>query len=223
MAFKKFKISKDAVIALLSATTIFSTGMFLKTDDEFRNQVNVTNNTKAELSLNKKNNKTLVEKVSKIEGEKSQLQDKVKEMEKDIKSKDATIAELRQRIGDLQSKELPTKGVAISRGATSRGTPITLKLSFYGDGADENGGYAGMDAQSGKLRAGTVASNVYPFGTQFYINGQIFTVRDRGGSHFDSPDRIDVFVPRRNGETKEEYKRRIREYGRKEVKATKLS
>lgn len=223
MAFKKLGISKDAIIALLAATTILSTGLFLKADVELESQEQLTKNAKAELELNKNNNKTLVEKVSKIEGEKSELQDEVKELEKDIKSKDATISELRQRVGELQSKELPTKGLVGSRGATTRGTPITLKLSFYGDGAEENGGYAGMDAQGGKLRAGTIASNVYPFGTQFSINGQIFTVRDRGGSHFNSPDRIDVFVPRRDGETKEEYNRRIREYGRKEVKATKLS
>ena len=47
------------------------------------------------------------------------------------------------------------------------GTPIKMKITFYGDFASENGGYASLDAQGNKLVAGTVASNAYKFGTKF--------------------------------------------------------
>ena len=97
-----------------------------------------------------------------------------------------------------------------------------MTLTFYGDFAHENGGYTGIDAQGNKLVAGTVASNVYSFGTKFEYNGQIFTVRDRGGRNFNSSNRLDVFVPRKSGEWNSAYAKRIREYGRKTVTMYKL-
>ena len=113
---------------------------------------------------------------------------------------------------------------SISRGgARQAGTPIELTLTFYGDGAEENGGYAGINAYGDKLTAGTVASNVYPKGTQFRLsNGQVLTVQDRGGSSFNSYNRLDVFVPRLKGESDAQYDKRIASYGVKKVKAYKL-
>lgn len=99
---------------------------------------------------------------------------------------------------------------------------ITMTLTFYGDFAHENGGHQGIDAQGNKLIAGTVASNVYPMGTQFEYNGKIFTVRDRGGSNFNNYNRLDVFVPRNNGESDTEYANRISHYGKKTVVMYKL-
>ena len=97
------------------------------------------------------------------------------------------------------------------------GTPVKMTMTFYGDFAHENGGYAGIDCNGNKLVAGTVASNYYPQGTQFEFNGQIFTVRDRGGSNFNNPNRLDVFVPRLNNESDSDYTKRIRHYGVKKV------
>lgn len=149
----------------------------------------------------------------------SEKDTKIKELE-DSKSKlESEKAKLSDEIKELNSSVYPT---SVSRGLKSRsigstkGTPITMTLTFYGDGADENGGYAGMNAYNGKLTAGTVASNVYPRGTKFELpNGQILTVNDKGGPDFNSFNRLDVFVPRLSGESDYAYKKRISNYGRK--------
>lgn len=160
------------------------------------------------------------------------------ENEKELKSRDTILEEYRRKMDSQDAeierlqkiekahKECPTREklakkervvMSVRRGSSTRGTPIQMTLTFYGDSAAENGGYAGMDAQGGKLRVGTVASNVYPFGTQFSWNGQTYTVRDRGGSHFNSPNRLDVFVPRNSGESESAYNARIRQYGKRTV------
>lgn len=110
-----------------------------------------------------------------------------------------------------KEKEYPTRRIKES------GTPVNITMTFYGDFAHENGGYAGIDCNGNKLVAGTVASNYYPQGTQFEFNGQVFTVRDRGGSNFNNPNRLDVFVPRLNNESDSDYSKRIRYYGVKKV------
>lgn len=113
---------------------------------------------------------------------------------------------------ELKEKECPTKARSIGQG-----TPVTITMTFYGDFTHENGGYAGIDCNGNKLVAGTVASNYYPQGTQFEFNGQIYTVRDRGGSNFNGANRLDVFVPRLKNESDSAYCERIRHYGRKTV------
>lgn len=154
--------------------------------------------------------------------------EKIESQEEELTKRDATLEEYRTYMDkqdkkierlekvEKQHKECPTRKVKASRG-TTRGTPIQMKMTFYGDFAHENGGYAGIDAQGNKLVAGTVASNVYPFGTTFSYNGQIFTVRDRGGRNFNSYNRLDVFVPRKKGESDAAYARRISIYGVKTV------
>lgn len=113
---------------------------------------------------------------------------------------------------ELKDKEYPTKARSIGKG-----TPVTITMTFYGDFAHENGGYEGIDCNGNKLVAGTVASNYYPQGTRFEFNGQIYTVRDRGGSNFNGANRLDVFVPRLKNESDSAYSKRIRHYGRKTV------
>lgn len=121
----------------------------------------------------------------------------------------------------VASADYPTQSV--SRGRSIRDTAITMTLTFYGDGADENGGYAGMNAYNQKLTAGTVASNVYPRGTKFSTpDGQILTVNDTGGKAFKSYNRLDVFVPRKPGESNTAYKKRINNLGKRTVTLYKL-
>ena len=125
--------------------------------------------------------------------------------------------ELEKRVESLKEqlnrKEFPTQSI----NTRAMGTPVKMTMTFYGDFAHENGGYAGIDCNGNKLVAGTVASNYYPQGTQFEFNGQIFTVRDRGSSSFNSANRLDVFVPRLKNESDSSYSKRIREYGRRTV------
>lgn len=158
------------------------------------------------------------------------LSKEIEEQKQELSKRDGTLEEYRRymdeqdkKIESLEKikkthKECPTSEVVASRGVSrSGGTPINMTMTFYGDFAHENGGYAGIDAQGKKLVAGTVASNVYSFGTTFSLNGQVFSVSDRGGSNFNSYNRLDVFVPRNKGESDAAYANRISHYGVKKV------
>lgn len=166
----------------------------------------------------------------------------VKQYEKDIKSKDNLIKDVQSKYdkatSDIKDKDKKIKNLesenarlkkqssayptSIKTKSSGKGTPVTMILSFYGDGAEENGGYAGMTAYSEKLRPGVVASNVHPRGTKFEYNGQIFTVEDTGGGNFNSTNRLDVFVPRHPGEDNDAYNRRISNLGMQTVTMYKL-
>lgn len=97
---------------------------------------------------------------------------------------------------------------------------INITITFYGDTYEQNGGYPNITCTGAKLVQGMVASNVYPLGTKIEWEGKVYTVSDRGGSHFDSPHRLDVFVPRYSGEDDDEYIARIYGYGKRTVEAT---
>lgn len=155
------------------------------------------------------------------------VQSKYDKATSDIKDRDEKIKNLESENARLkeQSSECPTpvKAKETKAKSTGRGTPVTMTLSFYGDGDEENGGYGGITAYGESLRAGIVASNVHPRGTQFEYNGQIYTVGDKGGaSHFNNPNRLDVFVPRQAGESKDAYDRRISNLGKQTVTMNKL-
>ena len=214
---KRFKPSKDTIIAVLSVLTITSVSIVAL-------QENAMNKKDMEFSTLEKTYKTY-----KVDTDKElKLRDEVLEKYRNhLDKNDALIKEKDDKIKSLQSqldKKESLTNRSISRGgARQAGTPIELTLTFYGDGAEENGGYAGINAYGDKLTAGTVASNVYPKGTQFRLsNGQVLTVQDRGGSSFNSYNRLDVFVPRLKGESDAQYDKRIASYGVKKVKADKL-
>ena len=65
-----------------------------------------------------------------------------------------------------------------------------------------------------------VANNNLPLGTKIYVKGHgVKTVEDRGSQkHFAELNRIDIFVPRREGETDEAYYKRVNNLGRKKLK-----
>ena len=214
---KRFKPSKDTIIAVLSVLTIASVSIVAL-------QENAMNKKDMEFSKLEKTYKTY-----KVDTDKElKLRDEVLEKYRNhLDKNDALIKEKDDKIKSLQSQLAKKESLtnrSISRGgARQTGTPIELTLTFYGDGAEENGGYAGINAYGDKLTAGTVASNVYPKGTQFRLsNGQVLTVQDRGGSSFNSYNRLDVFVPRLKGESDAQYDKRIASYGVKKVKAYKF-
>lgn len=201
---------KAIVVSALATVAIGAQGIML------HNKTEELNSTKFDLSEAVKTvdsyDKDLKEKNKYIDG----LEAKFKKASEDINEKDKKIKSLESENARLkeQSSDCPTQ-VAKSSG---KGTPVTMTLSFYGDGDEENGGYGGITAYGEPLRAGIVASNVHSRGTKFEYNGQVYTVGDRGGaSHFDNPNRLDVFVPRRSGESKDEYDRRISNYGKQTV------
>lgn len=96
---------------------------------------------------------------------------------------------------------------------------IELIFSFYTDLAEENGGHMGITCTGDKLQYGYLASNVWKLGTKFETEqGEIFTIADKGGSHFNSYNRVDAYIPRNQGETTSQYKKRVLNMGHKTVK-----
>lgn len=217
---KRFQPTKDMIIALLATTTIFATTFMVSENNEVKLKEGEIIKLEQKISENDKELKMRDEILDKYRRGLDKLEADMSEKDKVIEEQQKTINQKDAKIKELQNKELPTQ--VVSRGSARSGTEVTLTLTFYGDFAHENGGYAGIDAQGNKLIAGTVASNVHPFGTQFIINGQIFTVRDRGGKNFNSSNRLDVFVPRMKGESDAQYAKRISNYGIKKVTAQKI-
>ena len=164
----------------------------------------------AQIEKLKKDNSKHKEVIDKLTGE---LEVSIKESVELKTSNDELTKRVKSLEKQLNRKEFPTQSI----NTRAMGTPVKMTMTFYGDFAHENGGYAGIDCNGNKLVAGTVASNYYPQGTQFEFNGQIFTVRDRGSSSFNSANRLDVFVPRLKNESDSSYSKRIREYGRRTV------
>ena len=164
----------------------------------------------AQIEKLKKDNSKHEEVIDQLTGELKVSMEKNRELKTSNDELEKRVESLKEQ---LNRKEFPTQSI----NTRAMGTPVKMTMTFYGDFAHENGGYAGIDCNGNKLVAGTVASNYYPQGTQFEFNGQIFTVRDRGSSSFNSVNRLDVFVPRLKNESDSSYSKRIREYGRRTV------
>ena len=95
---------------------------------------------------------------------------------------------------------------------------IELIFSFYTSLSSENGGNEGITCTGSKLKYGDLASNVWGLGTQFKTqDGQIFTVADKGGSHFNSYNRVDCYIPRQTGESDYQYYKRVNNMGHKTI------
>ena len=95
---------------------------------------------------------------------------------------------------------------------------IELIFSFYTSLSSENGGNEGITCTGSKLKYGDLASNVWGLGTQFKTqDGQIFTVADKGGSHFNSYNRVDCYIPRQIGESDYQYYKRVNNMGHKTI------
>lgn len=222
MALSK-KQKSYLLVAILAGGTIIGEGIGLY---NLNNNIKDLHNQKTKLennieSLNEDLNKQL-ENVENLTKEKEDLNNSLEKIKEENKSLKNQLNAKKEVSAKTASADYPTQ--SISRGTASRGTPVTITLTFYGDGADENGGYAGLNAYSQKLSAGMVASNVYPRGTQFQLpSGQILEVQDKGGSHFNSYNRLDVFVPRLSGESDDAYARRISKLGRKTITMYKLN
>lgn len=121
---------------------------------------------------------------------------------------------------EAQAKEAAdqAKEIADQNSGSSSENNLTFYLSFYTDLPEENGGWT-ITATGDKLVYGVVANNVWPLYTKIYLEGWgTMTVKDRGGSHFYNRYRLDVFIPRKSGETNTQYKARISNLGRQTAK-----
>lgn len=99
---------------------------------------------------------------------------------------------------------------------------LTFYLTFYTDLPEENGGWT-ITATGDALTYGVVANNVWPLYTKLYLEGYgTMTVKDRGGSEFYTKSRLDVFIPRKSGESNTAYYNRVNSMGRQTVKGRAL-
>ena len=95
---------------------------------------------------------------------------------------------------------------------------IELIFSFYTSLSSENGDNEGITCTGSKLKYGDLASNIWGLGTKFKTqSGEIFTVADKGGSHFNSYNRVDCYIPRQIGESDYQYYKRVNNMGHKTV------
>lgn len=92
--------------------------------------------------------------------------------------------------------------------------PVEFQVSYYTDLNSENG-FGPINCKGERLAQGMVANNVLELGTQIYLPELgLKTVSDRGSArHFSRVDAIDVFVPRNEGETDNEYYKRVNDLG----------
>lgn len=140
-----------------------------------------------------------------------------------FKKKDVVQEELDRLEEERIKKEEAEKMAAEKREKEKQEKEASLnkvfKLSFYTTLPEENGGHANM--ANGKPIVGAynvVASNYYPLGTKIYLEGfGTMVVSDRGGSAFNSPDRLDVLIQRKEGESVANYKARVRKLGRQQI------
>lgn len=100
---------------------------------------------------------------------------------------------------------------------------INIEITFYTGLACENTVHGSVDAQGNDLVWSTIAvPRSIDLGTKFEIDlypNQTFVARDRGSvKHIrikeDGTYRIDIFCPRKSGETDDEYWSRVNAYGR---------
>ena len=221
MALKKKQISY-LLVAALAGGTIIGEGIGLYNLNSEVKELH-KQNIKLEQSIDSKD-KELKDKSNTIDSvtkERDNIKDSHDKLEKENKVLEEKLqAKLEKESSAIKvSADHPTS----NNDGVKSGTPIKMTLTFYGGGAEENGGYAGMNAYSQKLTPGTVASNVYPRGTKFKLpNGETLTVNDTGGGNFNSYNRLDVYVPRHPGEDKDAYDARISNLGTQTLTVYKL-
>jgi hypothetical protein len=95
----------------------------------------------------------------------------------------------------------------------------TFVLTYYGSTVNECGNDLGITASGKKVQSGMVASPpCLSFGTQIQIGDNTYVVEDRGHPNFikqnnDGSIRLDVFIPRLDGESTAQYEKRVNSMG----------
>lgn len=243
MAFKK-KIQSSLLVATIVAGGLYigmENASLAKENESLKSEVkNINIKLQKQDTTNKYLNKKIKESTEELESTKQSLEEVQSNLEETKtnldntkKELDSTKTKLQKTEEQLQAKQsnaaVATASVSNSlarpsdvntgNANTSKGTPIKITMTFYGSNID---GMTDMTASGKKIAAGMVASNYYPFGTKFEYNGQIYTVMDRGGKGLNGPNNLDVYVPRKAGESDSQYRARLYQLGRQTVTMNKL-
>ena len=171
---------------------------------------NTLQNTQNELDNYKKENSRTIEN---MESEKDKLQD---DLDKALEKLEKTIEE-KEQLEDKISKIKKETGVT----DFEKVTEVVWEVTYYTDLPEENSyEYGGVNATGEPLAKGMVANNQLALGTKIYVEGYgLKTVEDRGSKrHFSKTNRIDIFIPRKNGESDEAYYKRVNKLGRDKLK-----
>ena len=102
----------------------------------------------------------------------------------------------------------------------------TFILTYYGLLSSECGNTKGITASGKRISRGMIASPPQlKFGTRIMIEGNEYVVEDRGSSKYikvnnDGSIRLDVYLPRLDGESDSVYYKRIQSKGVKMVQGT---
>lgn len=165
-----------------------------------------------------------VKKLAAEEKAAKQSADKARKLEEKKTSNDSLKSTNKVNKTNTVSKPAETVTKPVTKPANSETKPssgdnnLTFNLSFYTDLPEHNGGWT-ITATGDKLTYGVVANNVWPLHTKIYLEGYgTMTVKDRGGASFYNRYRLDVFIPRKSGESNQQYTARIWSLGRKTVK-----
>ena len=165
------------------------------------NTVSASTNVENEVTFNKINN----DNIPKI------YEENYYKLKEEFKTKQNIINRVNERFDKIEEKKRKEEEERNSYN-------IELIFSFYTSLSSENGGNEGITCTGSKLKYGDLASNVWGLGTQFKTqDGQIFTVADKGGSHFNSYNRVDCYIPRQIGESDYQYYKRVNNMGHKTI------
>lgn len=231
-------LSKKIKSSLLVAT-IVAGGLYIgaenvslaKENESLRIEIKDTNNKlQKQEDTSTTLDKKLKEKEKELESTKEDLDKTKSDLDKTKTDLNNTKSKLKQTEEKLEAKAKSNNSVSVASTSNSlartntsvssgKGQPIKITMTFYGSNID---GMSDITASGKKCAPGMVASNYYPIGTKFEYNGQIYTVMDRGGSGLNGPNNLDVYVPRKAGESDSQYRARLYKYGRQTVIMNKL-
>lgn len=197
--------TNNILIGLALGLTIVSIGMGVELI-ETKEEVATTQIKVGELQLqNKKlinNNKNLKGEVLELRG---QVQDIVKRFEEHLVEEQNKAKSVQNPVSETPKKH------------------VNIVATFYSALGEENGGYVGINALGGKLKQGSLSvPKDIPLGTKFYIEGYgDFVADDRGGAikRIDANTiKVDIFIPRKSGESDNAYRKRVNNMGRIKTK-----
>ena len=172
------------------------------------NTVSASTNVENEISFNKINNDNT-----------PKIYDKnYCKLKEEFKTKQNIINKVNERFDRIEEQRRQEEEKKRREEEERNSYNIELIFSFYTSLSSENGGNEGIACTGSKLKYGDLASNVWGLGTKFKTqDGQIFTVTDKGGSHFNSYNRVDCYMPRQTGESDYQYYKRVNNMGHKTI------
>ena len=93
---------------------------------------------------------------------------------------------------------------------------VTFKATAYSSLPEENGGYT-VTCNGEPLKGNIVANNSIPQFTPILLGDELYRVADRGSSRFNKTNRLDLLIERNYGESIQDYRKRVSDYGVKYI------